>query len=410
MENSTYFNTKAINFIKILNRILVAFVVLVAVLIFALDINDSVKFKDGQIFSDTPQLKINAPNEVKVLKVLVREGQAIKKGDTLFLLENKKTQSDHDILVANIASMEHKIGIIKTLIQNTEDRKTSMQQLLKIQAGIYKTDRKKAKDEIKALNKKIKLSSQKSTILTDRYKTDSLLYAKGAISRFEMAETQNRSLDEKKGDVDIRSSYKVKNYDYQNLYHNYRRTNNDLQRAVIDIDNDIENYQREIVELETQIKDAKYNLTYMADELAKMTVTSPYDGTVSNLYNAKQNLEIVNKGELLAIVAPEKEKFYAKVTLSEQDLAYIKKGQEINLKLDAYNYYRFGAIKGRVTYVSPSDVNTAFYCLAGIDRYNPNIDLKAGYRLKGEVIIEKMSLYQYIMKSLFNKIDNTVNG
>jgi hypothetical protein len=29
--------------------------------------------------------------------------------------------------------------------------------------------------------------------------------------------------------------------------------------------------------------------------------------------------------------------------------------------------------------------------------------------LKGEVIIERMQLFQYIMKKLFNKIDNSVS-
>ena len=44
-----------------------------------------------------------------------------------------------------------------------------------------------------------------------------------------------------------------------------------------------------------------------------------------------------------------------------------------------------------------------------IKKYNPNINLKAGYKLKGEVIIERMQLFQYIIKKLFNKIDNSIN-
>ena len=102
MENSTYYNTRSINFIKVLHRILVAFLIIVVVLIFALRLNDTVSFKEGQIFSDTPQLKINAPNEVKVLKVAVKEGQEVKKGDTIFVLENKKTKSDYEILNTDV--------------------------------------------------------------------------------------------------------------------------------------------------------------------------------------------------------------------------------------------------------------------------------------------------------------------
>lgn len=407
MENSVYYNTKAINFIRIMNRILVAFVVIVTILIFALNINDTVDFKEGLIFSDTPQLKVTAPNEVRIMQVMVKEGQAVKKGDTLFRLENKKTQSEHEILTADIAAMENKVVIINKLMANTMERKKALQQLLSIQANIYKTDRKKAAYEIAALNNKLNLSSQQSSILSDKYKTDSLLYAKGAISKYEMTASKATSLNDRKGEVDVKSTYNVKNYDFQNLYNNNKRARNDLRRNIIDVDNEIENYKRDIVELETAIKDGKSNLTYVSDELGKMVITSPYDGTISNLFNAKQNQQIINKGDLLAIVAPTKEKFYAKVTLDEQDLAYVKNGQAINLKLDAYNYYRFGAVKGKITYVSPSDVNQTFYCLARIEQYNQNINLKAGYKLKGEVIIERMPLYQYIVKKLFSKIDST---
>lgn len=409
MENSTFYNTKSINFIRILNKILVTFLIVVLVLIFALRLNDTVSFKEGQIYSDTPQLKITAPNEVKVLKVAVKEGQQVKKGDTLFVLENKKTQSDYDVLKTDLASKVRKIDIIKNLIANTSDRKNSLIQLLRIQSGIYKTDRSKSALEIAALNNKLNLSSQQSSILNDKFKTDSLLYVKGAISRYEMTDTKNKNLDDRKSQVEVKTNYGSKNYDFENLYNNYKRSKNDLQRSIIGVDNELQNYRRELVELETEIKDGKYNLTYISDELKKMVILSSIDGTISNLFNSKQNIEILTKGELLTIIAPTKEKFYAKVILDEKDLAYIKNGQEINLKLDAYNYYRYGAIKGKITYVSPSDVDKTFYCLATIKKYNPKINLKAGYKLKGEVIIERMQLYQYIIKKLFNKIDNNVN-
>ena len=148
MENSFYYNTKSIRFIKILNRVLIAFLIIIVILVFTINMNDTVSFKEGQIFSDTPQLKINAPNEVKVLKVQVKEGQEVQKGDTLFVLENKKTKSDYDILHTNLIGMKNKINIIDKLISNTINRKNSLKQLLEIQSRIYITTRKKAKKKI----------------------------------------------------------------------------------------------------------------------------------------------------------------------------------------------------------------------------------------------------------------------
>ena len=390
-------------------RIFLAIIFLILLLVFTLQMNDSVKFTEGHIYSDTPQLKIIAPNEVKILKVLVKEGQEIKKGDTLFVFENKKIKSDFDVANIDIKMMQNKITILFKLITSTQERKKSLQQLLAIQSNIYYTDREKVKNEITSINKKINLSSQQTTILNDKYKTDSLLYSKGAISRYELTETKSKNIDDRKNQVDIKSNYNVKNYDFENLANNYQKTINDLNRAIIDIENQLQNYNRDIIELKAMIADKRHNLTYITDELEKLTLISPINGTVSNLFNAKQNLETVNKSDLLAIIAPKKEQFYAKIILAEKDLSYIKKGQEINLKLDAYNYYLYGPIKGKITYISPSDVDKTFYCLANMQKYNPNIKLKAGYVLKGEVIIEEMFVSKYMVKQLFNKIEDGVN-
>ena len=390
-------------------RIFLAIIFLILLLVFTLQMNDSVKFTEGHIYSDTPQLKIIAPNEVKILKVFVKEGQEIKKGDTLFVFENKKIKSDFDVANIDVKMMQNKITILFKLITSTQERKKSLQQLLAIQSNIYYTDREKVKNEITSINKKINLSSQQTTILNDKYKTDSLLYSKGAISRYELTETKSKNIDDRKNQVDIKSNYNVKNYDFENLANNYQKTINDLNRAIIDIDNQLQNYNRDIIELKAMIADKRHNLTYITDELEKLTLISPINGTISNLFNAKQNLETVNKSDLLAIIAPKKEQFYAKIILAEKDLSYIKKGQEINLKLDAYNYYLYGPIKGKITYISPSDVDKTFYCLANMQKYNPNIKLKAGYVLKGEVIIEEMFVSKYMVKQLFNKIEDGVN-
>jgi multidrug resistance efflux pump len=390
-------------------RIFLAIIFLILLLVFTLQMNDSVKFTEGHIYSDTPQLKIIAPNEVKILKVFVKEGQEIKKGDTLFVFENKKIKSDFDVANIDVKMMQNKIAILFKLITSTQERKKSLQQLLAIQSNIYYTDREKVKNEITSINKKINLSSQQTSILNDKYKTDSLLYSKGAISRYELTETKSKNIDDRKNQVDIKSNYNVKNYDFENLANNYQKTINDLNRAIIDIDNQLQNYNRDIIELKAMIADKRHNLTYITDELEKLTLISPINGTISNLFNAKQNLETVNKSDLLAIIAPKKEQFYAKIILAEKDLSYIKKGQEINLKLDAYNYYLYGPIKGKITYISPSDVDKTFYCLANMQKYNPNIKLKAGYVLKGEVIIEEMFVSKYMVKQLFNKIEDGVN-
>jgi multidrug resistance efflux pump len=408
MENSILYNTKSINFIKILFRFCLVFLLITVLFILFFNINDTVSFEEGLIYSDNPQEKIIAPNEVRVVRINVKEGQEVKKGDTLFILENVKTKVDYEVANLGVNTMRAKINMINKLIASCVNKKEYLKQLINIQSNIYSTDREKTEQEIQSLNNKMALSFQQNDIINEKFKTDSILYSKGAISKLELTEQNNKKIDDKKGIVDINTYYNQKKYDYQNLFNNYKKTNNDLKQSILEIDNQITNYKREILEFQSQIQSQKFNLNYITDELGKLLVLACIDGTISNIFNTKQSLSIINKGDLLAIVAPKKETFYAKIALPEKDLTYIKQKQNVNLKVDAYNYYKFGAVKGSITYVSPSDIERNFYCNVKLNSYNNNINLKAGYKLKGEVIIEEMKLYEYILKKLLNKIDNTV--
>jgi multidrug resistance efflux pump len=375
-----------------------------------LKINDTVEFKEGIIYSNNPQLRINTPDEVKVLKIFAKEGQEVKKGDTLFILENIRTQTDYDIAASDIIVLQSKITIIQDIIKNATQKKETIKQLIEIQSNIYKTDKKKTEQEISSINKKLDIASQQAIIVKDQYQTDSILYAKGVISRLEFAEQRNRKLDNEKLQEEVNTDYKQKKYIYENLINNYQKTKNDLHQNLLEIENQIIAYKNDIIELQSQIDNKKYNLNYITDELMKLIVLAPIDGSISNVFNSKQTVDIIPKGELLSIIAPKREKFYAKITLPEKDLTYVKKNQQVNMKIDAYNYYKFGAIRGNITYISPSDVDNNFYCIAQINQLNSYINLKAGYQFKGEIIIDEMKLYQYIIKKLFNKIDSSVHA
>lgn len=38
---------------------------------------------------------------------------------------------------------------------------------------------------------------------------------------------------------------------------------------------------------------------------------------------------------------------------------------------------------------------------------SPRFQLKAGYSLKGEIIVERLKIYQFVSKKLFRKLENS---
>ena len=409
MENSYIYKTRSINFLRILFRICLVMVAIILILFFTLKVNDSVRVNHGMIFSESPQAMITSPNEVQLTKVFIKEGQAVKKGDTLFILENVKTKTDFNVSKIGLKAQKENLVILSELMANAAKRKQAIHQLIGIQSDIYQTDRRKIAQELKSLKTKMSLTSKQANLLEDKYVTDSILYAKGAISKLELNEQKNKQLSDRKGQGDIESQYQQKENDYDNLSHNFLKFNNHLQQSLLELEKQIIDYRKDIIDLEMDIHNKEFNLNYFKDELQKLVVLSPVTGTISTLFNTKQTLQNIPKDELLAVVTPTQESFYAKATLPERDLVYIQTGQEVVLKVDAYNFHKYGAVRGNITYVSAADVDREFYCMIELKDYSKNIKLKAGYRLKGDIIVERLSLFQYLKKKLLNSLDNSIH-
>jgi len=81
--------------------------------------------------------------------------------------------------------------------------------------------------------------------------------------------------------------------------------------------------------------------------MKKQFVTAQIDGEILNLYNLKFTQNFINKGDILLSIVPKHDKFYAKVTIPQRDMRFIKPGQEAHLKIDAYYFFEKGILKAK---------------------------------------------------------------
>ncbi len=85
-------------------------------------------------------------------------------------------------------------------------------------------------------------------------------------------------------------------------------------------------------------------------------------------------------------------------------MRHLRAGLDTRLKLDAYSQFESGVIKGTVSYVAERKENEKFYALIQLPELT-GLKLKAGYSVHGKIIIQRMPLYKYIVKSLFKNLD-----
>ena len=405
MEPLSYRPNLAIKLIQVICGLMVSFLVIGMGLLCFLHINETIDFKEGEIYSRNPQSVIRTPADVRVLKVLAREGDDVLKGDTLFVLENKKVQYDYATTRQEVGLTENKIAVAERMLAYTRERRAAIERQRALQQQIYVSDVQQNERELRALATAGAYAAQQNAMSRDQYRTDSILYVRHALSRSEAAESKSRSLLKRKEAAETRAAYEDKRAHQTTLLQNLRQQVASLDIDLNTLEQDEQSKQRELLDLRSQLASTRNSAFVLGDAANQLIVRAPVAGHIINLYNDRQTTELLDRNQPLAVIAPHQEQFYAKVILPERELPYVRLGQPVNLKINAYYHYQYGAVHGRVSFISSANVNDNFFTIVQLTG-RPRFPLKAGYKLKGEIITSRYSLLRFAMKRLFDKMDS----
>lgn len=135
---------------------------------------------------------------------------------------------------------------------------------------------------------------------------------------------------------------------------------------VLAIEHEYYNTKKNLQEAKIREADLQRKIDYEASELNKSYILSDIDGYVTWSYNTKQGTNYISKGTSMVKVAPEREeKFYAKMIIPEESVKDVHAGQTAHIRVNAYNYYQYGILKSKISFVH-RDSSNSFYALADI--------------------------------------------
>lgn len=409
MENLINYNFKEIRFIRMFNKILISFLGLSLILLVILPINDSVKSNKGEIISEVPQKDYISPYEAILDTLLVKESDFVKKGDTLLILNNNLLAKDffnknteYDILIQNKKRIENSIN-------NTSKRIEYLKQEINILVDKYEIDKTKNNKELSSLQNEVFYLQEKLNISTSKLKIDSTLYKKEVISKLDITNSYDSYLTYLNNFNSTKNKFEQIQINNKTIKNTFLKNKNDLNIQLVNLEEELTKEQEKLSIAINQLEDSKKTIEYYKSEIGKQYFIAEIDGIVTNVFNFKKSSNILKKNDLLVSISPAKNTYYAKVVIPQEDIWQIKVGQDVNLKIDAYYYYKHGITKGKVNYISERiNDNSEFYLLVVFDKDIALPQFRSGYSIKSEIIIERMRLWQFIFKKMFRKIGNTI--
>lgn len=378
----------------------------------------------GTLSPDSEVRRFYAPIEGELIDIFIAEGQPVSEGDVMARLNARgaiqvATNSlEADLKLATARREQQRFPARKKLMQREID---ALDRQIEIARGQHE---KRVAEGMAKLgdSQKAKLEEGRGNL----EKTGRLLeVARRELAKyerlFEMAGgggvSKNQVEDKRSELVIAEANFKLAEarlgeLDYQ-LGNEYAQAQAELEgsdleftQLQIERDSAVDNAQYEESKIAVQLRGAQLEAETAArvkfeniDEDNFLRILAPVGGIVTEVAFTQAG-DKIQANTPLGGIAAEDAKPVLKIEISESDRAFLKVGQVVKMKFNAFAYQRYGFISGTLEYISPStrlsdNIQQPVYKgRVSLDRdyfevEQERIPLRYGMRATAEVVVRK---------------------
>lgn len=279
---------------------------------------DQVTRAKATVIASARTQEIQASEGGILTQLAVREGEEVKAGQLLVVLEEERAKAAVDNSASKTAALKAKLARLnaeifeKPLIFPEEIQ--GYPEYVQNQRALYNRRRQAINEEVSSLEKMLVLARQELSM-------NEPLLKYGDVSQADVIK-----LSRQVADIEAQINNKRNKY--------FEEAQAEMTKAQEDLDTELE-----------QLRDR-------VQVLGEKRLLSPTEGKINNI-NVTTIGGVVKPGEVIMQILPTSSDLIIDAKVSPADIAYIKEGQDATVKLDAYDYSIFGSMNGTVNYISP---------------------------------------------------------
>jgi hemolysin D len=170
-----------------------------------------------------------------------------------------------------------------------------------------------------------------------------------------------------------------------------------------------------IINIEEQLLVMNKELEQLYVDLEKYTIRAPVSGFVQDLlYRDKSAMAI--EGQSLMVIVPDNEKVLAEVMILNKDIGFIENSNDVAIKLDAFDFSRYGKLNGQVKSISAGAIQDerlglVYRAIINISEDEITADgkvrqLEPGMSLTAEIKLGRRTVMSYLLSTINTEVDN----
>jgi len=381
-------------------------------------VDEVVKAKGKVIPSKQVQVIQNLEGGI-IKEIRAMEGQSVKKGDVLIVIDDVSAQSDlsdnvhqYNALLARFVALNTIIDGKRILnfpaeLQSYTDIMSRARERFhgewdegmgKIKALEFVIDQKKKEmDDARAELESTKANNE---LAQEEHRMNKQAYEDRIISKLEYLPTAQKANDAK---VKYTHAKNALPKSKSALHEAMQKREDYMHEAKV-------KFQRERAEIEVKLKSMQSKGVSLKAKASHTIVKSPVDGTVKKI-NFNTVGGVIRPGMDIMEIVPSDDKLLIEVKVKPKDIGFIHKELVAKVKLTAFDFSTYGGLDGKVKFVSADTITdkkgVSFFIVRVLTDTNYIKDKKGvehiiipGMQTEVGIVVDKKSILNYVLKPM----------
>jgi HlyD family secretion protein/adhesin transport system membrane fusion protein len=355
-----------------------------------------------------------------ITQIMVREGIKVEKGAPLVRFDDVRSKAQLDVAMAKKAALEIGIERLTAFIDDrpavfdsykdypglvARETAALAAQRLALEADVQVIEQQivAKRAQLAALDEQIPAHKEEVAAVENAYNIVDALAAQGLASKLKLADLIEQRARARRGLTEALSQRTI--------------FDGEIAQLTLSIASRRKKAQAEAAQKRTELggeyRGVMEQLPGLRSKVEGSTVVAPVTGVVQSLAKPRVG-QVVDPGEVVADIVPSDEGLLFEARLSPHDIGFVARGQPVKVKIDAYEFSRYGALPGIVESVSAttlSDQHGALYYRLRVHldktefRDNKNLQVQAGMTGEANIRTGSKTVFQYLLKPIYTNLD-----
>ena len=384
---------------------------------------DEVAIAPGEVVPSEYMQSIQHLEGGIVSEINVKEGDLVQKGQLLIKLDGNSVKQDLSSLQVKQLGLDYQAERLRAFVNylepdfdkiadNHEDLKQEQMKAFKSMIAARDAEKQIIGEQITQKAQTIKRLQKNLETLQNNFK---------------LVE-EERGIKKKLADQGAMS--KVKFFEIEKALNDIKGEVNEAESQIVQAENELSEYQTRLDSLEAKHRDDAYReldsidseslqnkerIKKLIEQVTRLEIKSPSYGLVKSL-NAKTIGGVIASGQLIVEIVPLEGSLLVECKIMPRDIGHVRKGQDVTVKISAYDFSRYGTVSGKLEYISATtftaEDNSRYYLgRISLDKNYVGNDEKQnlivpGMTVQSDIVTGEKSVLAYLLKPIHSSLNS----